>query len=92
MRVPINELPWPFAFGLVGFVIVFLLQFRLKYHVDREKVLQLEDMSELYPMGRPGVPPRKILTERGQRLLFWFYFGFGLFLASIVLFLVLYGT
>ena len=92
MRVPINELPWPFAFGLVGFVIAFVLQFRLKYHIDREKVLQLDDMSELYPGVRPNIPPRKILTERGQRLLFWFWFGFGLFLATIIVFLVLYGT
>jgi hypothetical protein len=62
MRAPINEFPWPIGFGLVGFFIAFFVQFRLKYHIDRDKVVQIEDMSELYPTG---TPPRKILTGRG---------------------------
>jgi hypothetical protein len=62
MRAPINEFPWPIGFGLVGFFIAFFVQFRLKYHIDRDKVVQIDDMSELYPTG---IPPRKILTGRG---------------------------
>ena len=73
--------PWPMIFGLIGFFIGFFVQFRLKYHVDREKVLRLDDMADLYSQG---LPPRKILTERGQRLYFWFYFGLGLFALGIL--------
>lgn len=80
--------PWPIGFGLIGFFIAFFVQFRLKYHIDREKVLRTQDMSELYPHS---IPPRKILTERGQTLYLWFYFGGGLFAASIILSIILYG-
>ena len=74
MRAPIHEFPWPLGFGLIGFVIAFLVQFRLKYHIDRDKVLQIEDISELYPNS---IPPKKILTERGQQLYFWLKLGAG---------------
>jgi len=80
--------PWPLIPGLIGFFIGFFVRFRLKYHVDREKVLQLDDMSELYSQG---LPPRKILTERGQRLYLWFYTGLGAFMASIIICIILYG-
>jgi hypothetical protein len=88
MRAPINEFPWPIGFGLIGFFVAFFIQFRLKHHIDRDKVLQIENMSELYPNS---IPPRKILTERGQRLYLWLYFGGGLFVASIILSMILYG-
>jgi hypothetical protein len=48
MRAPINEFPWPIGFRLVGFFIAFFAQFRLKYHIDRDKGVQIEDMSELH--------------------------------------------
>jgi len=88
MRAPINEFPWPIGFGLIGFFVAFFIQLRLKHHIDRDKVLQIENMSELYPNS---IPPRKILTERGQRLYLWLYFGGGLFVASIILSMILYG-
>lgn len=50
--------------------------------------MSIEDMAELYPNC---IPPRKILTERGRRLYLWFYFGGGLFAASIILSMILYG-
>jgi hypothetical protein len=78
----VKNFPWPMIPGLVGFFIGFFIQFRLKHHVDREKVLQIEDMSELYAHG---LPPRKLLTPRGQRLYLWLYFGFGLFGLGLVL-------
>jgi hypothetical protein len=71
MRTPIHEFPWPLGFGLIGFAIAFVVQFRLKYHIDREKILQIEHMSELYPNG---IPPRKILIEQGHS----FTFGYSL--------------
>jgi hypothetical protein len=77
-----QQFPWPIGFGLIGFFIAFFTQFRLKYHVDRDKVLQIEDMSELYPTG---VPPKKVLTERGRRLYLWLNLGIGLFVASIII-------
>jgi len=80
--------PWPMIPGLIGFFVGFFVQFRLKYHVDREKVLQLDDMSQLYTQG---LPPRKILTPRGQRLYFRFYFGLGLFALGMVLSGLLYS-
>jgi hypothetical protein len=88
MRTPIHEFPWPLGFGLIGFFIAFVVQFRLKYHIDREKVFQIEDMSELYPNG---LPPKRILTERGQQLYLWFHIGGAIFIASIVLCLILYA-
>jgi hypothetical protein len=80
--------PWPLIPGFVGFFIGFFVQFRLKYHVDREKVLQLKDMSELYTQG---LPPRKILTERGQYLYLWFYAGGAIFGGSIITCMILYA-
>jgi hypothetical protein len=80
--------PWPMIPCLIGFFIGFFVQFRLKYHVDREKVLQLDNMAELYTQG---LPSRKILTQRGQRLYFWFYFGLGLFALGMVLSAILYS-
>ena len=88
MRTPIHEFPWPLGFGLIGFFIAFVLQFRLKNHIDRDKVLQIEDMSELYPNG---IPPKKILTERGRQLYLWLQIGGGIFIASIVLTMILYA-
>jgi hypothetical protein len=61
----IQGIPWPLIPGLVGFAIAFVVQFRLKNHIDRDKVLAIQDMAELYPNS---VPPQKILTERGQEL------------------------
>jgi hypothetical protein len=80
--------PWPLIPGLVGFFIGFIVQFQLKNHIDRDKVLQIENMAELYPNG---LPPRKILTERGQRLYLWFYAGVGLFAASIITCMIIYS-
>ena len=88
MRAPIYGFPWPLAFGLIGFFIGFFVQFRLKYHIDRDKILQIEDMSELYPNS---IPPKKVLTERGRQLYFWLQLGGGLFIASIILTIILYG-
>jgi len=80
--------PWPLLVCVPGFVIAFVVQFRLKYHVDREKVLRLEDLSKLYPNS---IPPRAILTSRGQQLYRWFYFGGGLFAVGIVVTMLLFG-
>ena len=67
--------------GLAGFFTAFVIQFRLKHHIDREKVMAIRDMAELYPNS---IPPRKILTERGRQLTIWLYVGFGLFGLSIL--------
>jgi len=80
--------PWPLIPGLIGFFIAFVVQFRIKHHVDREKVLALKDMSELYSSG---MPPRKILTERGRRLHTWLIIGGAAFGASGVLCILLYA-
>jgi hypothetical protein len=84
-----NKFPWPLGLGFVGFFIAFFIQFRLRYHIDREKVINLEDMSELFSHS---VPPKKILTDRGKRLYFWFTFGIGVFFVSIVVTMILYAT
>jgi hypothetical protein len=52
----IQGFPWPLIPGLIGFFIAFVVQFQLKKYVDREKVLQIENMAELYPNS---IPPRK---------------------------------
>ncbi|MFN2507448.1 MAG: hypothetical protein ABR589_01595 [Chthoniobacterales bacterium] len=88
MRAPLNGFPWPLGFGLIGFFIAFVVQFRLKHHIDRDKVLAIEDMSELYPNG---IPPKKILTDRGRRLHLWLQIGAGVFVASILLTMLLYA-
>jgi hypothetical protein len=84
----IQGIPWPLIPGLIGFTIAFVVQFRLKNHIDRDKVLAIQDMAELYPNG---VPPQKILTERGQELYRWFKIGIGVFFAGIVLTIILYA-
>jgi len=50
-----NNIPWLIIPGLIGFIVAFIIQFRLKHYVDREKVLRIKDMSELYPNG---IPPK----------------------------------
>ena len=74
--------------GLIGFGIAFVVQFRLKHHIDRDKVAKIEDMAELYPNS---IPPKKILTERGMELYRWFYIGLGVFFASILFTILLYA-
>jgi phosphate/sulfate permease len=76
-----NNIPWLIIPGLIGFVVAFIIQFRLKHYVDREKVLRIQDMSELYSNG---IPPKKILNDQGQRLYRWFIGGIAAFIASIV--------
>ncbi|MGV3531683.1 MAG: hypothetical protein ACO1QR_04880 [Chthoniobacteraceae bacterium] len=83
-----KSFPWPLLVGVIGFAVAFVVQFRLKHHVDREKVLRLEDLSELYPNQ---LPPRGILTVRGQQLYRWFYVGTGLFIASIIVTVIFFG-
>jgi hypothetical protein len=88
MAAQIHEFPWPLGFGLIGFFIAFFVQFRLKHHIDRDKVMQIQDMTELYPNS---IPPKKILTEEGQRLYRWFYVGGAIFAGSIILSMILYA-
>ena len=73
--------------GLLGFLVAFFVQFRLKRHIDREKVLALRDLSDLYSTGSP---PRKVLTERGRRLHTWLIVGGSVFVASCLLSILLY--
>jgi hypothetical protein len=84
----IKGIPWPIFPGLVGFAIAFVVQFRLKNHIDRDKVIAIQDMAELYTNS---VPPQKILTDRGQELYRWFKIGVAVFFASIVLTMILYA-
>ena len=89
MNININsDFPWPLIPGLVGFTITFFVQFRLKNHIDRDKVLAIKNLADLYPNS---VPPRKILNERGQRLYFWFYSGIAIFFVSIISAMLIYG-
>ena len=76
-----NQFPWVLIPGMIGFAIGFFVQFRLKHHIDRDKVLQIQDMAELYPNS---IPPKKIFNEDGLRLYRWFYVGIGLFMGSIL--------
>jgi len=80
--------PWPMIPGLIGFGIGFFVQFRLKHHIDRDKVIDIQDMAELYPNS---IPPKKILTKRGLELYRWFFVGCGVFMASILLSIILYA-
>jgi hypothetical protein len=84
----IEGFPWTLVPMLASFAICFVLQFRLKNYVDREKVLALRDMSELYPNS---IPPRKILNAAGQRLCIWFYGGIIGFMGFGILTFFLYG-
>ena len=77
---------WLMIPGLIGFALCFITQFKLKHHVDREKVMSLTDMAELFPNG---LPPKKVLTEQGCRLLWWFRIGIGLFVANALLLVLL---
>jgi len=88
LAATLKGFPWPLIPGLMGFVVAFFIQFRLKYHVDSDKVLKLEDMSQLYTQG---LPPRNILTERGRRLYLWLYLGMGLFALGLLLSGLLYS-
>ena len=74
--------------GLIGFGVAFIVQFRLKNHIDRDKVINIENMAELYPNG---IPPKKILTERGKDLYRWFLIGIGCFFAGMFLTIILYA-
>lgn len=69
------------AIALVGFSIGFIVQFRLRHHISREKVLAEEDLRTLW---KNSIPPRKILTEKGKRLHSLLFIGGGSFIASII--------
>ncbi|HEX8312729.1 MAG TPA: hypothetical protein VF614_15510 [Chthoniobacteraceae bacterium] len=64
------------------------MQFRLRHHIDRDKILQVEDLADLYPNS---IPPRGVLTARGLQLYRWFWIGGGLFAAGLVLSALLYA-
>jgi hypothetical protein len=83
-----SSFPWPIIPGLIGFAIAFFVQFRLKHYIDRDKVISIENLADLYPNS---IPPRKILNEKGKRLYFWFYCGGAIFLAGILLSMILYA-
>jgi hypothetical protein len=83
----LRQIPWPLFLGLVAFAIGFVLQFRVRHHIDREKVLVLEDMGELYS---GGMPPKKILTEHGRRLYLLMQIAGWVFMGSVLLFGILY--
>jgi hypothetical protein len=77
-----NEFPWLIIPGLVGIAVAFFVQFRLKYYIDRDKIINLQDMTELYP---GSIPPKKFLNEQGQKLYRWFEIGGAVFMGSIIL-------
>jgi hypothetical protein len=77
---------WPLIPGLVGFAIAFVAQVQLRNHIDKEKLRELDDPSILY---RTGLPPRQILTERGQKVYRLVHIGGGIFIARILLTMLL---
>jgi len=67
--------------GMIGFAVAYTVESRLKHHIDREKLLKIENPSELY---RTGYPPTEILTERGLILNRWCLIGASIFMLGIV--------
>jgi hypothetical protein len=73
--------PWPMIVGLAGFFMGFVIQFRLKHHIDREKVLTIQDMAELYPSG---IPQERFSRNGGDAYTFGFMSALACFGASII--------
>ncbi|MFO1438684.1 MAG: hypothetical protein U1F81_10185 [Verrucomicrobiaceae bacterium] len=73
--------------GLIGFVIAIVVHRKLKHQVDRDKVMQLTDMAELFPNS---IPPKKVLTDQGRRSLRWFRVGMGVLIGNMLLIIFLY--
>ena len=83
---PINILI--LAIGLCGFLIAFILQFRINRFVSKELVHAVEDVSTLW---KNSIPPKKVLSERGKKLHKIMTIGGGIFIASIICNMILIG-
>ena len=59
-----NNIPWLIIQGLIGFIVAFIIRFRLKHSVDPEKVLRIKNMAELYPNS---IPPKVSDWLSGRR-------------------------
>ena len=68
--------------ALLGFVVAFILQFRLHHYVSKEKVLAVEDVSRLW---KNSMPPKFVLNEKGLKLYLYFQIGGGVFVAGCLL-------
>jgi hypothetical protein len=64
-----------------GFVFAAISHGRLRSHVSREKLLEVEDLRKLW---RYCPPPRSVLTTKGQRLHSYFWIGLIVSFVSIV--------
>jgi hypothetical protein len=71
---------------LIGLVMCFCAQIYLPKEVDREKVVNLKNMADLY--GGYGLPPRKVITEKGKRIYYFYYGSFVLMFISLMLVLL----
>ena len=67
------------GFMLVGFAVGFVIQFRLRNYVSKEKVHAIEDVSTLW---KNSVPPKEVLSEEGLRLYKYFRAGIYVFIGG----------
>jgi hypothetical protein len=73
--------------GLIGFAIAFVVQFRPRHHVSADRVRELlHNPSELYPNG---IPPKRVLSERGRQLHRLMVAGGVLFVGAIAVMILL---
>jgi hypothetical protein len=67
--------------GFAGFAVGFVLQFRLRYHISKERLLELIDTPhELYR----SPPPYRVLSESGRRLFRLMIIGLGVFIICLL--------
>lgn len=67
-------------FLVVAMAVLVRIQGKLKYNIDRNKVINICDLSKLYSNG--GTPPNQILTPNGLRLRKQFKVGVILMFAT----------
>ena len=72
--------------GICGFIIAFILQFQLNRYVSKERVHAVEDVSILW---KNSIPPRIVLSEKGQKIHKIMSIGGYIFGASVVCNLIL---
>jgi hypothetical protein len=87
MDSPASPSLWLMTPGLIAFAMAIVVHRKLKHEVDRDKVMQLADMAELFPNS---IPPKKVLTVQGRKFLRWFWIGMGVLFGNMLLVVFLY--
>ena len=83
----LRHLPWPMVPGAIAFAIAFILQFVIKFFVDPDRASRSDRFAVRYNLL--AMPPREVLTEKGEKLYWIITACTAVFIASLLFTLIL---